>query len=90
MHTVELMDQAIIAARKLGYDVRHEWLGGVAGGGCEVAGRKWLFVDLSLSAVEQLEQVCRVLEEDPGMGTIGVPLALQRRMHQDTGQRRAA
>lgn len=90
MHTVELMDQAIIAARKLGYDIRHEWLGGVAGGGCEVAGRKWLFVDLSLSAVEQLEQVCRVLDADPGVGTIPIPAALQRRLHQPVAYRRAA
>jgi hypothetical protein len=80
MHTVELMDQAIATARKLGYSIRQEWLGGVAGGACEVAGRKWLFIDLSLSTDEQLEQICRVLEEDPGIGAFPLAPALARRL----------
>ena len=45
MHTVELMEQAVVVAKALGYGVRQEWLGGCGGGACEVGGRKWIFLD---------------------------------------------
>jgi hypothetical protein len=56
MHTVELLEEALQTARSLGFTVRQEWLGG-GGGGCEIKGKRWLFVDLSLPAIEQLDQV---------------------------------
>ena len=31
MHTVELLDEAVQAARRLGYEVRQDWLGGDGG-----------------------------------------------------------
>ena len=65
MHTVETMERLKDLADEAGYTVRHEWLGGVAGGACEFAGRKWIFVDLSLSVVEQLEQLAEALQDDP-------------------------
>ena len=65
MHTVETLERLKAIAEQTGYTVRHEWLGGVAGGACEFAGRKWIFVDLSLSVVEQLEQLADALRGDP-------------------------
>jgi hypothetical protein len=65
MHTVQTMEHLKELAQQAGYVVRHEWLGGVAGGACEFAGRKWIFVDLSLSVVEQLEQLAEALDRDP-------------------------
>jgi len=65
MHTVETLERLKDLAEEAGYTVRHEWLGGVAGGACEFAGRKWIFVDLSLSVVEQLEQLTEALSDDP-------------------------
>jgi len=65
MHTVQTMEHLKELAQQAGYVVRHEWLGGVAGGACEFAGRKWIFVDLSLSVVEQLEQLAEALRRDP-------------------------
>jgi hypothetical protein len=65
MHTVETLQRLIERAERAGYCVRHEWLGGVAGGACEFAGQKWIFVDLSLPVVEQLEQVAFALQNDP-------------------------
>ena len=44
MHTVELLEYALDLADRLGYTVRQEWLGGLAGGGCELRGRKILFL----------------------------------------------
>lgn len=64
MHTVELLERLKELAHDAGYTVRHEWLGGVGGGACEFAGRKWIFIDLSLSVVEQLDQVAAALRDD--------------------------
>ena len=66
MHTVELLEEAIAAARTLGFSIRQEWLDG-AGGACEIAGKRWLFIDLSLTASEQLEQVTEGLMSHPAM-----------------------
>ena len=78
MHTVELLEQALHVADQLGYSIRHEWLGGAGGGACEIRGRKWLFVDLALNAVEQLEQVVTVLQADAAVYTAELPPAMRR------------
>jgi hypothetical protein len=65
MQTVQTLERLKDIAEEAGYTVRHEWLGGVAGGACQFAGRKWIFVDLSLSVVEQLEQLADALRDDP-------------------------
>jgi len=65
MHAVEKLERAKELAENAGYTVRHEWLGGAGGGACEFAGRKWIFVDLSLSVIEQLDQVAGALKGDP-------------------------
>jgi len=77
MHTVELLEQMLATADRLGYGVRHEWLGGSGGGVCEYGGRKWLFVDLALNAVEQLDQVTEALRNDPGVHVIELAAPLQ-------------
>lgn len=64
MHTVELLEQAIQEAEALGYTARHEWLGGAGGGGCEIKGRKYLFIDLSLSVPDQLQLALDVLARE--------------------------
>jgi hypothetical protein len=65
MHTIEKLERLKDLAERAGYTVRQEWLGGVAGGACQFAGRKWIFIDLSLSVIEQLEQVAAALDSDP-------------------------
>ena len=78
MHTVELLEEALRVAEQLGYSIRHEWLGGAGGGACEIRGRKWLFVDLALNAVEQLEQVAAVLQADAAVYAVELPPAMRR------------
>ncbi|MGD9645765.1 MAG: hypothetical protein AB7U73_08635 [Pirellulales bacterium] len=68
MHTVDLLEQALIAAERLGYELRNEWLGGSGGGCCQFNGRKWLFIDLALTPAEQLAQVLEALRVDPLLG----------------------
>jgi len=65
MHTVEMRDQALALAVRLGYIVRQEWLAGQGGGGCELKGQKLLFLDLDLSPDEQLERVLDALRREP-------------------------
>ena len=65
MHTVEVLNRTLELAETLGYGVRFEFLGRSAGGVCEFAGRRWLFVDLALNPIEQLDQVTEALRRDP-------------------------
>ena len=67
MHTVEMMERAVSVAESLGYGVRQEWLGGCGGGACEIAGRKWIFIDVSLTTAEQLDQLAGALQSDPAV-----------------------
>ncbi len=78
MHTVELLEHALSVAEQLGYGVRQEWLGGAGGGACEFAGRKWIFVDLALNAVDQLEQVRNALKADPTVYTLDTSPAMRK------------
>lgn len=76
MHTVDLLEQALGLAARLGYKIRQEYLGECGGGACEFGGQKWLFVDLSLSAPEQLGQVVEALRNDPRLAGARVPKSL--------------
>jgi len=77
MHTVEMLERLKELAEQAGYTVRHEWLGGAGGGACQFSGRKWIFVDLSLSVVEQLDQVAGALKDDPTLGSLAAPAPVQ-------------
>jgi len=67
MHTVELLNEAVDTARRLGYEVRQDWLGGNGGGHCLVRGRKWLLLDMAQTAEEQLHIVTDALRGDAGV-----------------------
>jgi len=70
MHTVELFEKLVQTAQLMGYQIRHEYLGGVGGGRCEVAGKKSIFIDLALNSAEQLDQLVEALQEDPAIYTL--------------------
>ncbi len=74
MHTVELLDQAIDSARRLGLQIRMEWLGGSGGGGCEIRGEKWIFIDLALNAEEQLATVLDALRQEADETVLPLPI----------------
>jgi hypothetical protein len=77
MHTVELLQQLLQLAEQMGYGIRHEWLGGANGGLCEINGKRWIFVDVSLNPLEQLDQVTRALSQDAGLHGVSLPAALR-------------
>jgi hypothetical protein len=66
MHTVELLQDALEAVRRLGYEVRQDWLGGNGGGHCLVRGRKWILLDVAQSSDEQLDIVVDALRGEAG------------------------
>ena len=76
MHTIELMEGAMDLAHNLGYGIRQEWMGGCGGGACEIAGKRWIFVDLSLPVSEQLDQLVEALRSDQAVYTCELPAPL--------------
>lgn len=65
MNVVEQTDKLIELAQAMGYQVRYDYFGGTGGGFCQVNGKKWLFIDLALNGVEQLEYLQKGLSEHP-------------------------
>jgi hypothetical protein len=63
-----MLQEALDTARRLGYEVRQDWLGGDGGGHCLVRGRKWLLLDVAQSADEQLDVVADALRSESGAG----------------------
>jgi hypothetical protein len=86
MHSVELLELALDAARRLGYQIREDALGGCPGGACQIKGQNWLFLDPSLSTRERLELVLDALAGDPTTMAGDLPPAL---MHILKGRRAA-
>jgi hypothetical protein len=80
MHTVELLKEAVETARRLGYEVRQDWLGGNGGGHCLVRGRKWLLLDVAQSPEEQLSVVADALRAEGGTALAGTSQELARRL----------
>lgn len=81
MHTVEMLKEALDTARRLGYEVRQDWLGGNGGGHCLVRGRKWLLLDVAQSAHEQLEVVTEALSAEAGAARAVRSPELAQRLH---------
>ena len=61
MRTLELLDYMVDLARRLGYEIREEWLDGIGGGACELKGKRIMFVDQSLPPSERVQQLARSL-----------------------------
>ena len=62
MRTLELLDYLTELARRLGFEIREEWLDGHGGGACQIKGQKILFVDQSLPPSDRIDQVARSLK----------------------------
>lgn len=69
MNTIAQLDRWIEIARQQNYEVRFDWFGGTGGGVCELGSRKYLFIDLALTSIEQLELVRSTIENDPSAPT---------------------
>lgn len=65
MQAPALLAEAIEIARQLEYQIREEDLEGAGGGHCSFAGKKWLLLDVTQSAREQLDDVADALRCEP-------------------------
>jgi len=81
MHTVAMLNEALDTARRLGYEVHQDWLGGDGGGHCIVRGRKWLLLDVAQSVDEQLEIVADALRDEGGLARAIRSPELAERLH---------
>lgn len=77
MHTVELLEEAIHVAERAGYKIRQEWMGGCGCGACEIKGRKWIFLDLSLAPQDMLDVMVDALRSDPASLSLPMPYQLR-------------
>ena len=62
---LECVESWLETAKQLGYQVRYGQFDGNGGGMCEFANQKWIFMDVSLSVEEQLEQLEATIPSDP-------------------------
>jgi hypothetical protein len=81
MHTVELLQEALEAARRLGFEVRQDWLGGNGGGHCLVRGRKLILLDLAQTADERLSVLAEALRGETGAASAVKSPELAKRLH---------
>ncbi len=68
MNSVELLEEAVDAARRVGFQVREEWFGGSGGGACAVRGQKLLFLDLNLARASDFSKSwtrCAAIRKPP-------------------------
>lgn len=64
MYTVDMLSESLELARQLGYQIREDQLEGAGGGHCLIRGRKWLLLDITQSADEQLRDVLDAVREN--------------------------
>ena len=76
MNTVQLLSEAITAARGAGYQIREEALEGAGGGHCLIRGQKWLLLDLTQTHEEQLNDVVDALRSESDLAWHRLPEAL--------------
>jgi hypothetical protein len=60
-NSVELLEQAVEYAKKQGFRVRSESLGGMPGGLCRIGDASTIFLDQSATASQQLAEIMAVL-----------------------------
>jgi hypothetical protein len=61
-NVVERLRRRVREARLLGFHIRHEVLDGPRPSWCEFGGKRWLFLDASQPASEQIESIDMALE----------------------------
>ena len=80
MHTVQLLNEALDAARRVGFEVRQDWLGGNGGGHCLVRGRRLLLLDVAQSPDEQLDIVADALRGEERVASLKISRTLAERI----------
>ena len=61
MHTVDILEQALLLASENGFSIRREWLAEGLGGMCRIGEQQVLFINLSAACEEQLVHALEAL-----------------------------
>lgn len=80
MNLVRQFDEFLDVAQRLGYHIRYDYFGGTGGGVCHYGGKKWLFIDLALTAEDQLDVIFSTLKSDPLFETLEIPESMRREL----------
>jgi Spy/CpxP family protein refolding chaperone len=77
MNTTTMLAEALQLARECQYQIREEDLEGAGGGHCSFSGKKWLLLDITQSAQQQLEDTLDALRCEPKLRqhSISAPMA---------------
>jgi Spy/CpxP family protein refolding chaperone len=77
MNTTTMLAEALQLARECQYQIREEDLEGAGGGHCSFSGKKWLLLDITQSAQQQLEDALDALRCEPRLRqhSISEPMA---------------
>lgn len=78
--TLGLLEESLQLVRDLGYEVREEPLGELAGGACVIGGRKVMLLNLEHSPAERLDRLVRVLATMPTVRAMPMSRLLALRM----------
>lgn len=65
--TLGLIEESRHLAHDLGYEIREEPLGDLAGGPCVIAGRRAILLNLEQPAADRLDVLLRTLCSDPAV-----------------------
>jgi Spy/CpxP family protein refolding chaperone len=65
MNPATLLAEALDLARECQYQIREEYLEGAGGGHCSFSGKKWLLLDVTQSAQQQLDDTLDALRCEP-------------------------
>jgi hypothetical protein len=88
--TIDQIDAWTEVASQLGYTIRYDHFGGTGGGLCEFGSTRALFMDVSLSSLEQLERLEQTIGLDPLIGQIELPESIKSSLAIGAETRRAA
>ncbi|HEX3870005.1 MAG TPA: hypothetical protein VHV77_06195 [Pirellulales bacterium] len=72
-----MLEHAVDAARRLGFKVREDWLGG-SFGVCELRGNRWIFLDMAQSPTDRLQAVIDAIRTEPGLHRMTIVPQLSR------------
>lgn len=78
--TLGLLEEALQLARDLGYRVREEPLGDLAGGACAVGGIRQILLNAAQPSSQRLDTLLEVLAADPDLATQPVSRLLETRL----------
>ncbi|MFN7811376.1 MAG: hypothetical protein ACK5SI_01785 [Planctomycetia bacterium] len=78
--TLGLLHEALQLARDLGYEVREEPLGDLAGGRCQVGGSPVILLNLEQPVAERLDRLLAAVAHDPRLAEEPRSLLLDARL----------